>query len=513
MTTKKINYIEAAKRFEEFHNEVEIVECTFISWTKKAKFFDKIIQDYFESIPKDVFKNKSVHPRRRKEKKINTFFSKRTKKEKKSKVTTEEIVQKRKQTCIEKYGTDNPSKVDWIKKKKEKTSIENWGTKQPLAASQVRQKIKETNLEKYGSTTPAGNISIQKKMEETNLKKYGVSYFSQTEKFKQEQSKLVIVENENEIPLKDWLEQTKYKNTLPSQVTINQWFVSVEKINEKQLIEKLNQFNSYKTYLEHFIEKELGLKHFNKKPLEIDKLYRPDFKINDSVYVNIDGLYWHKEDYRDKTYHSDLRKEFETHNLRLLQFRENELQSKLDIVKSIINNASGLILKKIYGRNTKITDVSNKLAISFLNENHLKGMKNAKHIGLRDQEGNLISILSWKTHNNVCKIERFCSLKNTIVIGGLSKLLSELEKRLFGKVDEYHYWVDLRYGTGNQLKSFGYELSHETIGFDWTDGKNCFNRLYCTASETNSEKEEAVKKNLYKIYDAGQRLWVKKCQA
>ncbi|NBP58691.1 hypothetical protein EBU71_19550, partial [bacterium] len=100
MTTKKINYIEAAKRFEEFHNEVEIVECTFISWTKKAKFFDKIIQDYFESIPKDVFKNKSVHPRRRKEKKINTFFSKRTKKEKKSKVTTEEIVQKRKQTCI-----------------------------------------------------------------------------------------------------------------------------------------------------------------------------------------------------------------------------------------------------------------------------------------------------------------------------------------------------------------------------------------------------------------------------
>ncbi len=510
MTTKKINYEEAAKRFEEFHNEIEIVKNSFISWTKKAKFFDKIVQDYFESIPKDVFKNKSVHPHRRKEKKINTFFSKRTKKNKKQKITTEEIIQKRKQTCLEKYGTDNPSKVDWIKKKKEKTSIENWGEKQPLAASQIRQKIKETNLEKYGTTAPAGNSLIQEKMKDTNLKKYGVSFFSQTEKFKQEQSKLITLENGKEIPLKDWLIQTKYKNTLPSQITINQWFFSIDKISEKQLIEKIDQFNSHKTYLEHFFEKELNIKHFNKKPLELNKLYRPDFKINDSVYVNIDGLYWHKENYRDKNYHYILRKEFENHNLRLLQFREDEIQSKLDVIKSIINNASGLISNKIYARNTTISEVSNKQAMIFLNENHLKGMKNAKHIGLYDQSGNLVSILSWKVYKNICKIERFCSLKNTLVIGGLSKLLSELEKRLFNKVNEYHYWVDLRYGTGNQLKNFGYHLSHEIIGFDWTDGKNCFNRLYCTASETNSEKEIATKKNLYKIYDAGQRLWIKK---
>jgi len=512
MTTKKINYEEAAKRFEEFHNEVEIVENTFVSWTKKAKFFDKIVQDYFESIPKDVFKNKSIHPDRRKEKKLNTFFSKRPKKQKKEKLSIEQITDKRKNTCLQKYGVDNPSKVDWVKKKKQNTSKENWNVEQPLAAKQIREKIARTNIEKYGGTAPAADAKIRNKMLKSNIERYGVPHYSMTETFKTQQSKIISCTNNQEITLKDWLHRTDYDKSLPSQITINQWFPFVEFIKEEELVEKINEFNSYKTNLELFIEKELNLKHYNKKPPELEKLYKPDFKINECLFLNIDGLYWHKEDYRDNQYHSNLRKEFEKHNFRLLQFREDEIRAKLSIVKSIINNASKGISKKVYARNTSTRDVSNKQAAEFLNQNHLKGAKNAKHIGLFDKDNNLISVLSWKIYKKVCKIERFCSLLNTVVIGGLSKLLTELEKRLSNQVDQYHYWVDLRYGTGNQLENFGYQISHETIGFDWTDGKNCYNRLYCIASETNSEKEAAAKKNLYKIYDAGQRLWIKKCQ-
>ena len=512
MTTKKINYTEAAKRFEEFHNEVEIVENTFISWTKKAKFFDKIVQDYFESIPKDVFKNKSIHPSRRKEKKLDTYFSKRPKKQKKEKLTTEQIIIKRKNTCLQKYGVDNPSKIDSIKEKKRITSKKNWNVEQPLAAKQIRERITKTNIEKYGGAAPAHDASIRNKMIKSNIERYGVPHYSMTETFKNQQSKIISCINDQEITLKDWLQTTNYTKSLPSQITINQWFPFIETIKEEELIEKIDEYNSYKTHLEHFVEKQLNLKHYNKKPPELEKLYRPDFKVNDSLYVNIDGLYWHKEDYRDKQYHMLLRKEFEKHNLRLLQFREDEIRIKFDIVKSMINNASKGISRKIYGRNTSIKDVTNKQATDFLNANHLKGAKNAKHIGLFDKDNNLISILSWKTYKNICKIERFCSLVNTVVIGGLSKLLTELEKRLSEQVNQYHYWVDLRYGSGNQLKNFGYEISHETIGFDWTDGKNCFNRLYCTASETKTEKEMAAAKKLFKLYDAGQRLWIKKKQ-
>jgi len=510
MITKKINYAEAAKRFQESHNEVEIVENTFISWTKKAKFFDKIVQDYFESIPKDVFKNKSIHPIRRKEKKLNSYFSKRSKKQKKEKSTIEQVINKRKQTCLQKYGTDNPSKVESIKEKKRITSKKNWNVEQPLAAKQIRERIAKTNIEKYGGVAPAQDASIRNKMVKSNIERYGVPHYSMTEAYKVQQSKIINCASNVEVTLKDWLQAINYTKTLPSQITINQWFPFADSIKEEELIEKIEEYNSYKTHLEHFIEKQLNLKHYNKKPPELEKLYRPDFKINDSLYLNIDGLYWHKEDYRDKQYHMLLRKEFEKSNLRLLQFREDEIKSKLNIVKSMINNASKGISKKVYGRNTEIKDVANKQAINFLNANHLKGAKNAKHIGLFDKDNNLISLLSWKIYKNICKIERFCSLVDTVVIGGLSKLLSELEKRLVNQVNEYHYWVDLRYGSGNQLKNFGYYISHETIGFDWTDGKNCYNRLHCTASETKSEKEEAATKKLFKLYDAGQRLWIKR---
>ena len=224
MTTKKINYEEAAKRFEEFHNEVEIVENTFVSWTKKAKFFDKIVQDYFESIPKDVFKNKSIHPDRRKEKKLNTFFSKRPKKQKKEKLSIEQITDKRKNTCLQKYGVDNPSKVDWVKKKKQNTSKENWNVEQPLAAKQIREKIARTNIEKYGGTAPAADAKIRNKMLKSNIERYGVPHYSMTETFKTQQSKIISCTNNQEITLKDWLHRTDYDKSLPSQITINQWF-------------------------------------------------------------------------------------------------------------------------------------------------------------------------------------------------------------------------------------------------------------------------------------------------
>jgi hypothetical protein len=110
-------------------------------------------------------------------------------------------------------------------------------------------------------------------------------------------------------------------------------------------------------------------------------------------------------------------------------------------------------------------------------------------------------------------IERLSSELDTVVIGGFSKMLSYLERNLYGKYDEIHYWVDLRYGVGSFLLQHGFKKDHDVLSWKWTDNKATYNRLACRAnmdSRCLSEKEHAKELKWSKIYDAGQRLYIKK---
>ena len=68
----------------------------------------------------------------------------------------DEIYAKRKTTCMEKYGVDNPAKN-----------------------KDVQQRARTTNINRYGGVAPACNQKVLSKIEKTNLKKYGVKYTTQ----------------------------------------------------------------------------------------------------------------------------------------------------------------------------------------------------------------------------------------------------------------------------------------------------------------------------------------------
>ena len=83
------------------------------------------------------------------------------------------VIEKSKITNMEKYGVDNPSKSELIKKKKEETTLKNFGVKNPFQSEDVKSKIKETNIENYGVNNPSKSPLVKKKKEETNIEKYG----------------------------------------------------------------------------------------------------------------------------------------------------------------------------------------------------------------------------------------------------------------------------------------------------------------------------------------------------
>jgi hypothetical protein len=93
----------------------------------------------------------------------------------KKKACSKECAQKlRISTFTEKYGANNPGKVEEFKKKMENTCLQNFGFKSALSNPEIREKIKQTNIEKYGNEHPVKTEEIKKKTRETNIIKYGV---------------------------------------------------------------------------------------------------------------------------------------------------------------------------------------------------------------------------------------------------------------------------------------------------------------------------------------------------
>ena len=86
---------------------------------------------------------------------------------------------KSKQTCIAKYGVDNPGKVDATNEKRKKTCIKKYGCTNPSKSAEIKEKKKRTLLEHYGVDHPMKSAELVGRMKKTNLEKYGVEWSAQ----------------------------------------------------------------------------------------------------------------------------------------------------------------------------------------------------------------------------------------------------------------------------------------------------------------------------------------------
>lgn len=91
--------------------------------------------------------------------------------------------EKSKQTCLEKYGVDNPMKLESSKLKSKQTCLEKYGNEYYLKSQQYLdikdsciEKSKQTCLEKYGTPYVMTNNDIKNKVKQTCLEKYGVEW-------------------------------------------------------------------------------------------------------------------------------------------------------------------------------------------------------------------------------------------------------------------------------------------------------------------------------------------------
>jgi hypothetical protein len=83
---------------------------------------------------------------------------------------------KRRDTCIEKWGVDNPSKSNQVKIKVIETNIEKFGHEWATKSDEIKNKIKDKFIENWGVDNPSKIKEVRDKAKETMFERFGVEH-------------------------------------------------------------------------------------------------------------------------------------------------------------------------------------------------------------------------------------------------------------------------------------------------------------------------------------------------
>jgi hypothetical protein len=89
---------------------------------------------------------------------------------------SDSVKKSKKETCIEKWGVDNPSKAKEIKDKVKKTNITKFGHEWATKSDLIKEKIKDKFIENWGVDNPSKVKEVRDKAKLTMVEKFGVEH-------------------------------------------------------------------------------------------------------------------------------------------------------------------------------------------------------------------------------------------------------------------------------------------------------------------------------------------------
>jgi hypothetical protein len=412
-----------------------------------------------------------------------------------------------KETCIERYGVDNPMKVESIKTSMINNIIDKYGVNHYSKTSEYKTKYKNTCTKRYGVDNASKSKDIKKKISNIKFREY-----NSIEKY----SKSLPIDYK----ITEYSHQRTFKihhSSCGKDFDIFCVTLSDRLRNSNIVCTNCNPIDTRSSgreiELKMFI-KELGLEVIENsydiiKPLSID-IYLPELKIG----FEFNGLYWHSEIHKDRNYHIDKTNRCSEIGIDLIHIWEDDWLYKGDIVKSMILNRLNINKNTIYARNCKISEVTDiKLVKDFLNKNHIQGYSNSNiKIGLF-YNNELVSIMIFGKKRKEMELVRFCSKTGYNVIGGASRLFKYFTKEYnFNEIISYS---DISFFNGGLYEKLGFKLEHITKpSFHWVIGdvrKHRFNftkkRISNPSNMDKSESDIMLSNGYYRIWNCGLKKW------
>ena len=438
-----------------------------------------------------------------------------------------EIFCKVKKTKLEKYGDENYNNSESTK-----ITCERLYGGQGNSSEILRQRYKQSCIEKWGVDNPMKNKDICKKQKDIIKEKYGDAL---NKKIKDSRREFEKGRNPHIIDYTDdnmWVCKCPHidcNKCIEKKYIIHPSIYAGRKSTGLETCTILNPVNKKQlknTHSEQFIRHILDENNIeyvtNDRGIlggkELD-IYIP----NKRIAIECNGVFWHDSEHKSNNYHYNKFNDCVKNDIQLLTIWEDQVWNKPEIVKSIILSKLGVYKNKIYARKCKIKDVSYKDCQIFLEENHIQGKTiGGTRLGLY-HNNELVSVMVFGHtrrgigNENCTELIRFCNKLNTIVIGGASKLFKYY-------VNNYQPTKIISFSSndislGQLYSTLGFEYNSTSKTSYWyIDPKTLqrYHRTNFTKSRlvkegfdpSKSEYQIMKERGFLKIYDSGQQKWV-----
>lgn len=419
------------------------------------------------------------------------------------------------ETCLEKYGVRNPFQSEEVKEKIKKTNLEKYGVSHISLSPEIRKRAIQTCIEKYGSKNPCRNLDVQRKISESwksrvaNFpEKYPVISFLRSDEFweaiKLGESLVSISESSG----------ISYQ-TIASMLSNDEF---KERFRNSYSYPKTQKQNTIANHIE-----KLGFDVISNTkniitPYELD-IYVPDKKFA----MEFNGSAWHSElmlsSAKARRVHFNKYKRCKSEGIELFHLFERTWETRQSQVMNLLKSKLGCN-EKIFARKCTI---NNDHCPSFIDDNHIQPAPSLtkKYFNLL-HDGEIVGSMTAATHHRLqledsIVLSRLCFKDGITVVGGASRLFKAF--KIWASSEGYKKiisWSDNIYTTGGIYQTLGFELEDESEPdyFYWDMRRNEYvakqsqskKKSKCPAHMT--EREWAMERGLYRIYDCGKKRWV-----
>lgn len=202
---------------------------------------------------------------------------------------------------------------------------------------------------------------------------------------------------------------------------------------------------------------------------EID-IFLPELKFA----IDFNGLYWHTEQFKGKSYHAEKQRACREAGVSLYEVWEDDWNTRREIVirglahrlgatdrlRNVLPDIDPLCIERLNARALKVVSVDARSSQKFMDENHIQGASNGTwHLGLQDHQGVLraVLVITWLRDKNAAQINRYAT--RGIVRGGFTRLLSHAEKR-YTNIKKWVTFADPATSDGGLYENNGFIVDH-----------------------------------------------------
>lgn len=392
------------------------------------------------------------------------------------------IVEKRKDTMLDRYGVEQSFQSDDIMNKMKQSNLEKYGSENPFQVEEFKQKARDSMIEKYGVNYSFEREDVRNQCKKTCVEKYGVEYVSQN---KEEQ----------------------LKNLIKAEKTLASYGVNGS-LGEQEVRKFVNSlgFETEKKYIPLY-EKNKWIKNF-----EID-IFIPSKKVG----IEFNGNYWHSNDIlKDTKYHYKKSLAAEKQGYRLIHILEAywNQPNKRAIYESIIRNALGAPIIKVRASKCEVRIISNKEAEEFFDVNHLGGYVSSKLAYGLFYKDELVQaeLLSTPRFNKKIDWEstRGCSKLGYMIYGGYEKVLKHFKAEFDPK--SIVSYVDFSVFRGALHEHAGFKFKNYTGPDHWyLDNENNLKRYWIVRGDKEVDLKWAADRDAnikYHYWFAGSKVYI-----